>query len=221
VIQECKNKIIFYSTSDNTVKAFDGFKSVILSEQIKSLLSASNNLSAGFDGTLAQYILQDSSAALTVDFGTPLDTEIATVNWSKETYPGAISFLCTLAEEPYCIYGNYVAQMHATGTQDIGSSTPAGTLTTGYYNFGDRMEAKIGKIRVYGKELSGSGTTTVTLNLFGPTDTVTEAINLSVTGTDIQVNRWARQFQLTFSNTANQTISVHKVEMELLNMRNY
>ena len=221
-IIDCKNKIVFPS-SDYGVRAFDGFKSVLLSDKVDSLFNSSPELSsAAFDGDESQYVLQVGSDILAVDLGNPSSTEIDFVNFAKETYAGgAVSFLTTLAETPYGVQGNNVVQLHIDGTQDLGVTPVSSELETGKFVLGNRLEAKLGKIRIYGKELSGSGTTTITTTLYPTGSTIVSAINLSPNGTDIQINQWVKQLKFNITNSASQRINIYKIVIEVLNTRKY
>ena len=158
---------------------------------------------------------------LAVDLGSPISVEVDGLNFAKETYASGISFLTTLSDVPYGCQGDYVVSLHNSGTQDLGATNVSATATTGKYIMGDRLEVKIGRIRVYGNEITGTGSTTITTTVYPSAATVAEAISLSANGTDIAIDQWARQLKFQISNTAAQRVSVHKIEVEILNTRKY
>ncbi len=220
-IVDFKNRLLF-AGSDYSIRAFDGFKSIFLTDSVKTLFSTSPTIeSAAYDDNEAQYILQLGSDILTLDLGTPVNTEIETLSFSKETYASGITMLTTLAGVPYGCQGLNVVKLHDTGTQDLATTSVSSDVITGRFILGDRIESKVGKVRIYGKETSGTGTTTVTVTYYPTESTVSSSINLSPNGTDIEINMWARQLKFEIANTAAQSIRIDKIEVEILNSRKY
>lgn len=228
-ILEVKNKILYLGI-DRSIRAFDGFKSVVLSEAVSSKMDTTpTNAWVAFDEADAQYLLYTSSGILSLDLGNQATTEIQSLNYGLETYAGTDGtpkFLTTYNNLPYAVQGKQVVKLHDNSAYaDVGNVAITASLVTGYIPFGDRLEAKVGKVRLYSvfTGVDTAGNTGLTITGFGPSTTTTNAnIISSVTGMDIEVNKWAKQLQFTIEHSSKVGgVRLNKLEIEILNSRQF
>jgi hypothetical protein len=145
------------------------------------------------------------------------------MDFAFETYETAVpSFLSTYENRPYGVVGTKVVQLHDhTQYLDLEQYEIDCSEQTGYFNFGEFTEVKIGNIIVHGELTEGTGYTTVRITFPEDGTYVEEDILLDDTGVKIPVNRWAKQVQFTSSSTAKDEINIKKIDIEVLNSRIY
>jgi len=214
---------LVFMAKDKTWKSFDGFAVKTLSDSVLTKLNGFAPISVALDSRLGiLYLNAGASSSEEKLLGCVMSNPI---RFFEELHPYHMKYLCSGIDQVYATNLNgttlsVVAMNELTKTTvDLTATQIAYECLTKEYMFGDRMEGHVLHCTIYGD--SNSSAVTITPYIDGVALTAQD-ITLSASGTDFEINRWAKSLQLKIaskSGAASTTFKVYKITAEIHNTR--
>ena len=225
------NNTMVFPASDGTIRAYDGFKSYVLSAKTLKRTKTDAPTSGGYDSIYNRYVCNSSNSAtrlIAIDLRGYKDigalstsgVDLSDVKVFEETYPHNISFLASTVNGCYALFTNttaiYTGKLWVDATYTDPSTTAiAYSFTTKRYDLGtivnNSSKYHSGGVCMKGNllylEVKGFTTTTaapttkITVTCYPSGETVVSNVALIATGVTIPIEKTCQDFTVTIEGS--------------------